>query len=95
MDGEDVEIKHLTALSEKFSNQLRTAKCEKKVSMYTLQCSLMKTFEYPMTVTQLDEGTWSKILSPTLTAVLHKAGMSRNFPRDVLFGPAMLQGYQL
>ena len=72
MDGnEDAEIKHLTALSEKFSNQLRTAKCAKNSSMYTLQYSLMKTFEYPMTVTQLDEGTWSKILSPTLIAALH------------------------
>ena len=48
-----------------------------------------------MTVTQLDEGTWSKILTPTLTAALHKAGMSMHFPRDVLFDPALFQGYQL
>ena len=74
MDGnEDAEIKYLTVLSEKFINQLRTAKCEKNASIYTLQYSLMKIFEYPMIVTQLDEGTWSKILSPTLTAALHKA----------------------
>ena len=54
MDGnEDAEIKPLTELSKKFSNQLRTAKCAKNSSMYILQYSLMKTFEYPMTVTQL------------------------------------------
>ena len=52
MDGiEEAEIEYLTTLSEKFGHQLRTAKCEKKVSMYTLQYSLMKTFEYPMVVT--------------------------------------------
>ena len=50
----------------------------------------MITFEYPMTVTQLDEGIWSNILRPTLTAALNKIGMSMNFPTDVLFG-----GYQL
>ena len=48
-----------------------------------------------MTVTQLDEGTWSKILSPTLTAAFDKAGMSMIFPRDVLFGPVLFRGYQL
>ena len=34
-------------------------------------------------------------LPPTLTAALHKAGMSMHFPRDVLFGPPLFQGYQL
>ena len=63
--------------------------------MYTLQYSLMKTFEYPMVATQLDEGTWTAILRPTLQSALQKAGMSMNFPRDVLFGPALFQGYQL
>ena len=58
MDGnEDTVIKHLTPKLDKFSNQLRMAKCEKNASMYTLQYSLMKTFEYPVTVTQLDKGT--------------------------------------
>ena len=38
VDGnEDAEIKHLRGLSQKFSNQLRTPKCEKNASMYTLQ----------------------------------------------------------
>ena len=96
MDGnEEAEIRHLTLLSEKFGPQLKTAKCEKNASMYTLQYSLGKTFEYPMAVTQLDESTWSKILRPTLTAALHKAGMSMNFSMDVIFGPALFQGYQI
>ena len=96
MDGnEEAEIEHLKKLSEKFGHQLRTAKCEKNASMYTLQYSLMKTFEYPMVATQLDEGTWTAILRPTLQSALQKAGMSMNFPRDVLFGPALFQGYQL
>ena len=63
--------------------------------MYTLQYSLMKTFEYPMFATQLDESTRTAILCQTLQAALHKAGMSMSFPRDVLFGPALFQGYQL
>ena len=52
MDGkEEAEIDHLVTLSEKFSHQLRTAKCEKNAPMYTLQYSLMRTFEYPMVAT--------------------------------------------
>ena len=96
VDGnEEAEIEHLKKLSEKFGHQLRTAKCEKNASMYTLQYSLMKTFKYPMVATQLDKGTWTAILRPTLQAALHKAGMSMNVPRDVLFDPALFQGYQL
>ena len=63
--------------------------------MYALQFSFMKTLEYPMVVTQLDESTWSKILHKTLAPALHKAGMSMNFPRAVLFGPDLFQGFQL
>ena len=48
-----------------------------------------------MVATQLDENTWTAILRPTLKAALHKAGMSMNFSRDVLFCPAHFQGYQL
>ena len=67
MDGnEEAEIEHLTTLSEKFGPQLRTAKCEKNAFMYTLQYSLMKTFEYPMVATQLDKRKWTAILRPTL-----------------------------
>ena len=96
MDGnEEAEIEHLTTLSEKFGHQLRTAKCEKNVSMYTLQYSLMKAFEYPMAATQLDESMWTAILCPTLQAALRKAGISMNFPRGVLFAPALFQGHQL
>ena len=52
MDGnEEAEIKHITALSEKLGHQLRTTKCEKNASMYTLQYLLMKAFEYPMVIT--------------------------------------------
>ena len=52
MDGnEEAEVEHITALSEKFDHQLRTAKCEKNAPMYTLQYSLMRTFEYPMVAT--------------------------------------------
>ena len=46
-----------------------------------------------MVVTQLDESTWSKILHKILTPALHKAGMSMNFPMDVLFGPDLFQGF--
>ena len=83
MDGnEEAEIEHLATLSEKFGHQLRTAKCEKMVA------------------TQLvpDESTGmvTAVLGPTLQAALHtKAGTSMNFPRGVLFGPALFQGYRL
>jgi len=95
-DNKDKEIAHLTAVSSRFGQQLRTAKCEKSAAIiYVLQFSLMKTFEYPMVMTQLDEATWCKILHATLAPALHKASMSMSFPRDVLFGPDLFQGFQL
>ena len=75
MDGnEEAKIYYLTKLSRDFGNQLRTSKCDKNAAIYTLQFSFMKTLEYPMAVTQLDESTCNRILAPALTPALHKAG---------------------
>ena len=93
--NEEAEIAYLIKLSQDFGNKLNTSKCEKRAGMYTLQLSFMKTLEYPMVVTHLDENTCNLILSTSLTPALHKVGMSMNFPKAVLFGPELFQGFQL
>ena len=92
--NEQIEIDYLTALIEKSGHQLRTFKCEKNAFLYTLQLSFMKTFKYNMVVTQLDEGTWSKILKQTLIPALHNVGISSSFPKEVLFGLDLLKRFQ-
>jgi len=96
MDGnKEREMEHLTAPSEHFGPQLRAAKRGKNAALHALHFSPRKTFEYPMVVTRIYEETRSSILKPTLSPALYKAGMSMKFPRNVLFGPDLFQGFQL
>jgi hypothetical protein len=52
----------------------------------------MATMKYPTVATQLTEADWDYVLTPIFTAGLPKAGIARNFPHDVLYGPILFQG---
>ena len=53
----------------------------------------MKTLEYPMTATTINETDWEHIMVPLLKVGLPRAGMSQKFPHDILFGPTTVQGF--
>jgi hypothetical protein len=62
---------------------------------YALKSTIMKTLEYPMETISLTKRQWNHILAPILTANLPKAGISRTFTRDVIFGPSDELGLNL
>ncbi|CAJ1970235.1 unnamed protein product [Cylindrotheca closterium] len=55
----------------------------------------MKQLEYPIALTTLDAQQWTDIMSPVLQVRLLKAGVCRDFPRDVVFAPLSYQGLGL
>ncbi|CAJ1931319.1 unnamed protein product [Cylindrotheca closterium] len=55
----------------------------------------MKKLEYPMALTTLEAQQCTDIMSPVLQVCLPKAGVCRNFPRDVVFAPLSYQGLGL
>ena len=48
-----------------------------------------------MPVTQFSEKQWNTIVAPALEPSLQKAGMAKNFPRDVFYVPDLYQGFQV
>ena len=47
---------------------------------------------YPMVATHFSEDEWTDIMRPTLRATLSAAGMAKNFPRCIFYGPEKYQG---
>jgi hypothetical protein len=45
-----------------------------------------------MTATTVSKEDWEHIMVPLLAAGSPEAGIARNFPRDVSFGPTTVQG---
>jgi hypothetical protein len=66
---------------------------QKRRMVYAINTTIMKTLEYPMMATMLTESDWEYILVPLLAAGLPRAGLTRTFPRDILFGPTLAQGF--
>ena len=47
---------------------------------------------YPMVATHFSEDKWTDIMRPALRATLSSAGMAKNFPRCIFYGPEKYQG---
>jgi hypothetical protein len=94
MDGNDIEqIAQLKKKTEAFAECMRTGYLRKNDAWYAINTTIMKTLEYPMTATTISEADWESIMVPLLTAGLPRAGMASKFPRDILCGPATIQGF--
>ena len=51
----------------------------------------MPTLSYRMIVTQFIVQQWNKAIHPAIRATCNAAGMAKNFPYDVLYGPLEYQ----
>jgi hypothetical protein len=85
----------LTEKSHVFGSQVSTSKCSKNDALYTYNNSFMASMQYPMIATQFSESEWNKIIRPALQATLNSAGMTKSFPRKVLYGPELYQGMDM
>ena len=94
MDGNNKdEIAYLLKKAVAFADSMRTGYLNKNDAWFALTATIMKTMEYPMATTTIDESEWNKIMTPILMSGLPRAGMDRKFPHAVLYGPTCLQGF--
>ena len=94
MDGNNVaEIAHLHKKAAAFADSMRTGYLSKNDAWFALTATIMKTMEYPMATTTMDEKEWNSIMTPILLSGLPRAGLDRKFPHAILYGPACLQGF--
>jgi hypothetical protein len=94
MDGNNTEqIAQLRKKTKDFADCMRTGYLSKNNAWYTINTTILKTLEYPMTATTISETEWEGIMVPLLKAGLPRAGISSKFPRDILYGPTTIQGF--
>ena len=75
-----------------WANAIRCGWLKRNDVLPLLQCTVMKTIEYPMAVCTFSKRKWQEILAPAISAALPKAGICRNFPREVVFALRKFQG---
>ncbi|MGL5936611.1 MAG: hypothetical protein ACRCZI_13435, partial [Cetobacterium sp.] len=94
MDGnQEREMEHLREKAERFADNYRTAKgLEKNEAWDGILTTVMATMRYPAAATQLTEKQWDYVLAPIFQSGLPKAGITRMFPKSVLYGPMLFQG---
>ncbi|CAJ1953819.1 unnamed protein product [Cylindrotheca closterium] len=85
----------MIAKAKDWAEQLRPNLLHKHDVLRLIRSTIMKKLEYPMALTTLDAQQWTDIMSPVLQVCLPKAGVCRNFPRDVVFAPLSYQGLGL
>ena len=70
--------------------------CLRPFEVWTaLTTGILKTLEYPLAATSLSKSDIREILSPALGPALNACGISRSFPRAILYAPTSLQGFNL
>ena len=94
MDGnQKAEAQFLRDETMKFADQYRTGgSIEKNAAWQGVTTTIMSTLKYPAAATQLTKKQWEWVCAPVFKAGLPKSGISRMFPRAVVFGPALYQG---
>ena len=60
-----------------------------------LRTTIVKAYEYPLTVTTLTQPQCTHLMAPVLQVGLPSSGFARNFPRAVVYGPIEDQGLGL
>ena len=96
LDGnQEKQKKVMIATAHIFASQISSSKCSRNDALYTYNNSFMASIQYPMIATQFSEKEWNKIIQPALQATLNSAGLVKNFPHKVLYGPELYQGMDL
>jgi hypothetical protein len=94
MDGHNAaEILHLGNKAAAFAEFMRTGFLSKTYAWFALTATILKTMQYPMATTTMKESELNQIMAPILRARLPQAGIEDNFPWDILYSPACLQGF--
>ena len=94
MDGnQEAQTQYLKDKGIEFSDAYRCATgIEKNDAWEGWLSTIMATFRYPAIATTMTESQWDEVMKPVSVVGLNKSGISRNFPRSVLFGPDLFQG---
>ena len=87
------EIKYLKETGSGFAHWVKRRRIKNRTDVWiALKSMLWGSWTYPQRALTLTWNNWNNIMTEPLKTCLPRAGMARNFPRVVLFGPSDFQG---
>jgi hypothetical protein len=89
------QVKHLSEKVNKWVSHLKSGHLNQADTWYALTRTIMKTMEYPMVAISLTRDQWDEVMKPLLQAVLPRIGITRSFPRLVVYAPLSRKGLGL
>src|SRR5210317_979062 len=91
-ENKPAQAAHLRKIAQQWVANFRPVHLLRSDVLPLLRTTILKSLEYPMVVTTLNQKEWNKIMWPVLEASLPKAGVCRRFPRSYVMAPISLQG---
>ena len=95
LDDGAAQFTFLREKTQTWAHKVQSGRLQKYDVLPMIKSTIMKTIEYPMALTHFTQKQWFNIMSPALMAGLPKAGVCRNFPRNMVFAPLRFQGLGL
>jgi len=74
---------------------VQTRRINPTESWYSINHTIMKTIEYPLAVTSISKKDIQDIMCPILQAALPKARIQKDFPRKLVYGTLMSEGFSV
>ena len=81
--------------TRQMAEYLQTANIKKKETWYTFTAAFMKKLEYSMEAICITRDQWEQVMSPLLSIVLQKSGITQMFPRTMIYSSTKYHGLGL
>jgi hypothetical protein len=81
------QVKRLYEEANKWVSHLKSGHLNQVDTWHALTCTIMMTLEYPMVAISLARDQWDKVMQPLLQALLPRIGITRSFPRLMVYAP--------
>jgi len=87
------EVNALKSKALKWADAVRTKCINPTKAWYSINHTIMKMIEYPLAATSISKKDMQDIMRPILQAALPKARIQKHFPRKLVYGTLISEGF--
>lgn len=89
------QIGKLLKKSQVFAQCVKTGRISKYDMNAALRTTVLKTLQYPILATNINENNWNRIMSPAVRSAIPQMGYIRTLPKEIVYGPSCLGGLEI
>ena len=92
MEDHQAQLQFVLDKVKEWTEELRPHFLKRYDVFPVLKTTILKSLEYPSALSTLSYDQWTDVMKPVLRVCLPKAGVCRNFPREMVYAPLNYQG---